>query len=132
MMEDMEANMYKLIDLNKSAYENNFEKLNEERSKEIDAYNKQLLKNNKEIKHLRKKILINSQEGIDNNDKFEQVHNGKYGKSSLYESIIIHIKMININYLLEIFDLNIQREEEVKKILEDKHQGKVNGSLKYN
>jgi len=42
-------------------------------------------------------------------------------KSSLYESLIIYLKNINLVHLMEIYQLNLQREEEIRKILESKN-----------
>lgn len=42
-------------------------------------------------------------------------------QSSLYESLIIYLKNINLVHLMEIYQLNLQREEEIRKILESKN-----------
>ena len=42
-------------------------------------------------------------------------------KYSLYESLIIYLKNINLHHIMEVYQLNIQREEDIKKILESKN-----------
>ena len=73
-----------------------------------------------EIKELKKKLSLAIQGINDDNQLFKNVEKDKNGKISLYESLIIHLKNINLKHLLEIYYLNLQREEEIKSILEKK------------
>jgi hypothetical protein len=41
-------------------------------------------------------------------------------KSALYESLIIFLKNIQLSHILEIYKMNMEREEEIRKILETK------------
>ena len=74
-----------------------------------------------EIADLKKKLVLALQ-GIsdDNNSVFKTLEKDKNSKVSLYESLIIHLKNINLKHLLEIYYLNLQREEEIRSILEKK------------
>jgi len=119
--------MHKLIEKDKNKYITQIEEITMLKNKEIESLKDSILKQDKEIKYLRKKILIpntNSNNKGNSNNEFNKIQKEKVGQSSLYESILVHIKTININYLLEIYNLNLQREEEIKKILEDNHKGK--------
>ena len=73
-----------------------------------------------EIKELKKKLSLAIQGINDDNSLFKALEKDKNGKMSLYESLIIHLKNINLKHLLEIYYLNLQREEEIKSILEKK------------
>jgi hypothetical protein len=54
----------------------------------------------------------------------------KENSPSLYESIIVYIKNTNLKHLLEIFQLNIQREEEIRTLLTDKNNPNNSSQLK--
>jgi len=123
MLEEIELNFDNLINKNKEVFD-----------KEIEKIKSEGIKDKEEIKNLRKKVFLPSSNqgtgqggqgsGLSPNSDFNQIVKDKTGEASLYESIIIHIKTLNVKYLLEIFDLNIQREEEVRNILSEKHKGK--------
>jgi hypothetical protein len=97
--------------------ENNMNKLT---SKEDSGL---ILKYEGEIKELKKKLTLALQ-GISieshSNSNFIMLEKNLGGKIALYESLIIHLKNISLKHLLEIYHLNLQREEEIKNLLEKK------------
>ena len=120
MLDDMDANMANLINKQKDSL-----------GKEVEIKKQDNIRDKEEIKYLKRKLLMpghghfeGSNSSDFNNTNFNQIVKEKTGESSLYESIIIHIKTLNIRYLLEIFELNLQREEEVRNILNEKNKGK--------
>lgn len=52
----------------------------------------------------------------------------KDSSSSLYESVVVHLKNLNLKHLLEIFQLNIQREEEIRLILNEENSSNINSA----
>ena len=70
------------------------------------------------ISLLKKKLLI-SENNLKNaaleNPNFTKLH--QESKPSLYETLLVYIKNINIQHLLEIYNLHLQKEEELNKIL---------------
>lgn len=72
-----------------------------------------------QVNLLKKKILV-----IENTQKNSIIENPNFAKlnsenlGSLYETILIYIKNINIQHLLEIFNLHLQKEEEITKVID--------------
>ena len=96
--------------------------INEENAKiiaELHNLKEQTSELNNENKKLKKENqILNKKPNLDNpyfkNAEIEAT-------SSLYESLIIYLKNINLVHLMEIYQLNLQREEEIRKILESKN-----------
>jgi hypothetical protein len=86
-----------------------------------------------EIKELKRKLSLALQginENPNLNSSFQMLEGGKNTKISLYESLIIHLKNISLKHLLELYYVNLQREEEIKNILEKKGGGSVDYNIK--
>jgi hypothetical protein len=102
--------------------ENNLYKLNKDD-------NPEKFRHETEIKELKSKLSLAIQ-GINENNinnTFISLEKERITKVSLYESLIVHLKNISLKHLLEIYYVNLQREEEIKSILE-----KRGSSLDYN
>ena len=94
MLDDMEINFDNLLNKNRDMLNSEIEKLKQENTHHLE-----------EIKNLKKKLFLPNQgTNPDYNSNFTQLTKDKMGETSLYESIIIHIKTLNVKYLLEIFD----------------------------
>jgi hypothetical protein len=74
-----------------------------------------------EVKELKRKLSLALQ-GINdsNNTGFASLEKDRGIKASLYESLIIHLKNNSLRHLLEIYHVNLKREEEIQSILEKK------------
>ena len=118
MLDDMDKN-----------FENLYNKGKDSNLQEIETLQLEVTKHKEEIKFLKRKLLLpehsENQSLYSSNQFFNQILKEKMGELSLYESIIIHIKTINVRFLLEIYDLNLQREEEVRNILSEKNKGNL-------
>ena len=71
-----------------------------------------------QVNSLKKKLFLldnRNKNLISDNPNFNKLSNNE-NKSSLYETILIYIKNINIQHLLEIYNLHIKKEEEINKI----------------
>ena len=122
MLEDMENNFDAMLFKNQENFQKTIESLKNDKQKLENEKNKL----EEENKVIRKKIFTpSSNSNADfSNKSFKESEKDKVGQASLYESIIVHIKTLNVKYLLEIFDFNIQREEEIRGILDEKMKGK--------
>ncbi len=70
-----------------------------------------------QINLLKKKLLIsenNLKNSLLENPHFNRLH--EESKNSLYETILIYLKNVNIQHLLEIYKLNLQKEDELNKV----------------
>lgn len=65
-----------------------------------------------------------------NNSNPDFISAEKENSASLYESTIVYLKNTNLKHLLEIFQLNIQREEEIRTLLHDKSNPNNSNQLK--
>lgn len=102
--------------------DNNMKNQNEENVKlntEISNMREKIIELNDTIFELRKEnqILNNKKNNLENSN-FQNAE--KFVKNSLYESLIIYVKNINLLHLMEVYQLNLQREEDIRKILESK------------
>jgi len=96
--------------------------LSEENAKlnsELLNLKQQIIELNNENKEFKKENQALNKKANIGNPYFE--NSEKEVKSSLYESLIIYLKNINLVHLMEIYQLNLQREEEIRKILESKN-----------
>lgn len=98
-------------------------------SEEMLRLNKEILAHKTKISELESQLENSKQENLyANNNYAKNVVNEniyykgaeKGSKSSLYESLIIYLKNINLMHLMEVYQLNLQREEDIRKILESK------------
>jgi len=96
--------------------------INEEHIKlnsEISNLKEKIVELNQIIIELRKENqILNNKKNYYNNQDYQNAE--KFVKNSLYESLIIYIKNINLSHLMEVYQLNLQREEDIRKILESK------------
>lgn len=96
--------------------------INEENLKlnsELLSLKQHITELNNEIKELKKENQTLTKKANSENPYFKSAE--KDAKLSLYESLIIYLKNINLVHLMEVYQLNLQREEEIRKILESKN-----------
>ena len=127
MLEEITSGLDKLID-----------KHTEIAIRENDSINNEKEKYEEEIRNLKKKLSAlmqmtnnmnsNTSSSNNSNSTFKQAEKDK--PSSLYESLIIYLKNLNLKHLLEIFQLNMQREEEIRTILNDKNSNNISSNTK--
>lgn len=87
----------------------------------------QVIELESQINLLKKKLLIsenNLKNAILENPNFNKLN--EESKTSLYETILIYIKNINIQHLLEIYNLHLQKEEEFNKVLNTQKNSSAN------
>ncbi len=98
--------------------------INEENTKlnsELDNLKHFLSQLNNENKELRKENQILIKKANIENPFYLSLSAQKDAKQSLYESLVIYLKNINLVHSMEVYQLNLQREEEIRKILESKN-----------
>jgi len=115
MLSDMEIGIEKLI-------ENITHKLENAKERHL----KQVEKLETEILNLKKRLntfiqITNSVGGTttpNSTNSFKTLE--KDNSNSLYENIIVYLRNTNLKHLLELFQLNLQREEEINSVLTEK------------
>jgi len=98
---------------------NNLSEANSKLNSEIYILKEKINELNNTIKELKNenKILFDLKKNIENpHFKIGE----KEVKNSLYESLIIYLKNLNLTHMMEVYQLNLQREEDIRKILESK------------
>jgi len=90
-------------------------KSNIKANEDLNSYTQEL---ESKINILKKKIFISENNlknaSSENPDFFKANQDNQF---SLYETILIYIKNINIQHLLEIYNLHLQKEDEIHKVL---------------
>lgn len=97
-------------------------KENSELKEDIEKLNSKIRELNLIIEQLRNENfalnnLTNTKKSLENP---HFVKADSEAKSALYESLVIFLKNIQLSHIMEIYKLNMEREEEIRKILETK------------
>ena len=91
---------------------------NEKLSKLINDITNEKIKYDEEIKAYKKKLLYNN---INlNNPNYKAAENSKQSQNSLYESILVFIRNLNMKFVLDVYEVKVENEEEKQKIIVDK------------
>lgn len=103
---------------------------NDKLSKLINDLTSEKIKNDEDIKSLKKKILYHN---INlNNVYYKASETSKQSQTSLYESIIVFLKNLNMKFILDLYETKIENEDEKQKILyEKKFSNEAKNSKKY-
>lgn len=87
-------------------------------SKLINDITNEKIKYDEEIKAYKKKLLYNN---INlNNPNYKAAENSKQSQNSLYESILVFIRNLNMKFVLDVYEVKVENEEEKQKIIVDK------------
>lgn len=91
---------------------------NDKLSKLINDLTNEKIKYDEEIKSLKKKLLYHN---INlNNAYFKAAESSKQNQSSLYETILVFIRNLNMKFVLDLYETKVENEEEKQKIIYDK------------
>ena len=115
MLSDMESGLEKLV----TSFTIKLESTSEKTQKQTEKYEAEILNLKKRLNSFLQ--ITNSVAGTSNptsTNSFKFVE--KENSNSLYENIIVYLRNINLKHLLELFQLNLQREEEINTVVIDK------------
>lgn len=113
--------------------ESGFDKLITKKNESDQLY--AIEQKDKEIRNLKEKLLSfaktgQSGKGDSNNPIFKAMEKDKSSQNALYESIIVYIQNVNMKHLIELYRKDIQREEEIRTVLETKNKAPFEASVK--